>query len=79
MNFPDPIKDYIKEKIGDAYYDAFKLWSIVGPLALSDKFKTCETFVDAWNLSHPSAIISRKKNAFDAVDRMIEIWKDRFG
>lgn len=79
MTFPDPIKDYIKEKIGIAYFDGFRLWSIVGTMALSDKFKQCETFVDSWNLSHPADRISKKKNPFDAVDRMIEIWKERFG
>jgi len=78
MSFPEPIKDYIKEKLGTDNYDGFKLWAIIGPIALSKNYKSCETFVDCWNLMHPSSTISKKKNAFDAVDRMIEIWKERF-
>lgn len=78
MAFTPKIKSYVEEKIGSDYLSGFELWALVG---MRSKKKTIapESCIDSWNFAHPGNRISATMNVFDAVDRMIEIWKERFG
>jgi hypothetical protein len=68
------IRNYIAQKIGDDSLKPFELWAF----GCKIKGTTSSYYTSAWNLQHPYNQITGDLNAFDAVDRMIQIWKDRF-
>jgi len=71
------MKTYISTKIGNENVDAFKMWALVG--MKPNKTECEETLIDKWNTAHPKHPIKQSMNAWDAIDRMVEIWKERFG
>ena len=76
MSFTPKIRDYLSEKLGPDMVQGFELWALVGMKGY--KKPPSESFIDSWNFAHPRDRIRGSMNAFDAVDRMIEIWKERF-
>lgn len=78
MSFTPKIREYLAEKIGHDNTGGFELWALVGMIG-HKKAPTSDSFIDRWNLAHPSNPIRVSSTAFDAVDRMIEVWKERFG
>jgi hypothetical protein len=76
MTFTPKIRSYLEEQIGKDYVEGFEVWALVGMRSIK---KTDGTCIDSWNFAHPRDKIRGSMNVFDAVDRMIEIWKERFG
>lgn len=75
MNLTDDMKAYISLKVGIDNFHAFDLWAFIG----TKKNKLQGSLIDKWNAIHATDKIKRSMNIWDAVDRMIDIWKERFG
>lgn len=77
MFISDSMQVYIGKKIGIDDLEPFQTWAFEG---LPTKKKKEELpLIQRWNLLHPGFTIKQSMNLWDAVDRMIEIWKERFG
>lgn len=67
---------YIAKKIGIDDLEPFEEWAFVG---LKPKItKKDPNLIDRWNVIHPTIPILTSTDVWDAIDRMIDIWKERF-
>lgn len=68
------LRNYIAGKVGDDFLKPFELWAFGGKIKTVDS----ATLKCSWNLMHGNQQITKDLNTYDAVDRMIAIWKERF-